>query len=422
MRGSSPLLSLLIVVACTTRASSDAPTAVDPEPASQPSVRAAFRGTIDLEAHLARPGDTVPLELGWAQQCIAETCRVEQTVGTGDDAQTVTIWSTPEATWIEAAPTRFSEEEAPTHRRLLALFDPEPGAPQQAIRYAHPRLGTTTDTASYGDYAPEGVPTRISVDFHDADVAWSGSLSLESVAVGETLEPPTPPPSAEYPEPSIAELDEGLWDVRIPAHDARSLVVEFPSFVVVLEAPWSATVGEEVVDMIQAQPPDKPIRYVLYSHHHPHYTGGLRAFMAAGASVVTATEQVDFVRDIAGLDFSLQPDRFAESGAEASVIAFDDTFTIAEDGRSLQVIDIGERSSHTAVYDVFWLPESKTLIQGDIGWFIAPDGAVQVGGRSAGLLEAIDAHALPVERLIQTWPVNSQEPTLDIEAFRAALK
>lgn len=417
MRASSPFLALALV-SC---AAPTEPGPVEPSTPEPQRLRVEYRGTVALEAHLARPGDTVPLELGWAQACAARVCAVERTTGEGDRARVVTIWSTPEAVWFEGAPARLPDQAAEHHRRLLRLFDPEVQTPRMLVRFPHPRLGTTTDRATYGDDTPDGVPAEVSIAFHDADTAWRGTLSLVAATPVSSLEPPPPPPPAEAPEPSLSDIEPGLWDVRIPAHDARSLVVEFPSFVVVLEAPWSSAVGEQVVDLVTDRT-DKPIRYVVYSHHHPHYTGGLRAFMAAGASVVAPSEHADFVRGIAQLDFSYAPDRFAAAEIEAAVIAFDDTFTIAEAGRSIQLIDIGEQSRHTTAYTLVWLADAKTLIEGDLGWFVSEDGQVVVGERSAGLLEAIDDRHLPVDRLLQTWPVNSQSPTLTMDAFRAALQ
>lgn len=411
---------LLLALLCSCRASPAKPPLVD---APAAIVRVEYRGTIDLEDHLPNPGDTVPLDLTWAQTCIENTCLVEQTIGTGEQTQDMRIWSTPKATWIDGAPTRFSTEEASTHRRLLTLFSPSKPLPSATIRFAHPRLGTVSDRAIYEDYTPQGVPRRLSIDVHEADIAWRGPLSLHAVTPQPELVAPKPPPSpAEPPAPSLTALADGLWDVRVPAHDARSLVIEFASFVAVLEAPWSSSVGEQVVDLIANKFPDKPIRYVLYSHHHPHYTGGLRAFMAAGASVVAPTAHVDFVKSIADLDFSLAPDRLASTQQDPVVIAFDDTYSIEEAGHRVQVINIGERSHHTTAYNVFWLPEAKILIQGDLGWFATQDKTVTFGARSAGLLEAIDEHALPVETLVQTWPVNRQEPTLDMGTFRSLVE
>lgn len=418
MRESTCLLALGFLAACAASTTTESPDAPD-VPASESIVRTAYRGVVDLEAHLANPGDTVPLPLGWAQTCDASgACLAEQAAGEGAEVQR--IWSTPEATWVEGEPHRLSPEEALHHRRLLALFADPQGQSETVVEFTHPRLGTTIDRAVHDAQTPEGVAAVVSIDFHDGSVAWRGSLTLEGTTEVDVLTVPEAPPEKAGLEPSISKIGDGLWDVRLPTLDARSFVVEFESFVVTVEAPWSSAAGEQAVDLIRGKFPEKPIRYALYSHHHPHASGGLRAFMAAGATVVAPTAHSEYLAEVTGRDFSLAPDRLFKMTGKPSSIAFDDTFTIAEAGQSLQVIDIGEQSRHTTHYMMFWLPESKLLIQGDLGWFVAPDGEVRVGGRSAGLLEAIDTRGLPVETLLQGWPVNSQEPSLPIDKFRAA--
>lgn len=418
MRETACLFAVSLLAACAASPSVE-PSDVAAAPTVASTVRAHYRGVVELEAHLANPGDTVPLQLGWAQTCEESgVCLVEQSTGEGAEAER--IWSTPEATWIEGQPHRLSDEEALHHRRLLTLFENPDGTREMAVEFTHSRLGTTIDRATY-ERSPEGVATAVSIDFHDGSVAWSGSLALEGATSVDPLTVPDAPPTKEGLEPSIAKIGEGLWDVRLPGLDARSFVVEFESFVVTVEAPWSSAAGEQAVDLIAGQFPDKPIRYALYSHHHPHASGGLRAFMAAGATVVAPTAHAAYLREVTGRDFSLAPDRLSKATGEPTTIAFDDTFTIAEAGKSLQVIDIGEESRHTTHYMMFWIPDAKVLIQGDLGWFVAPDGNVRVGGRSAGLLEAIDTRELPVETMLQGWPVNSQEPTLPMATFRAAL-
>ncbi|MGH1342454.1 MAG: hypothetical protein ACRBN8_12920 [Nannocystales bacterium] len=419
MREYAYLLGLSLLAAC---AASPSPKrdGVPGAPATESMLRAEYRGVVDLEAHLANPGDTVPLELGWAQTCDASgVCLVEQSAGEGAEADR--IWSTPEATWAEGESHRFSAEEANHHRRLLRLFANPDGKAETSVEFTHPRLGMTIDSAAYDEFSPEGVATAIEIDFHDGSVAWRGSLVLEGATPVESLAVPDAPPAKTGLEPSIAKLREGLWDVRLPSLDARSFVIEFESFVVTVEAPWSSAAGEQAVDLITETFPGKPIRYALYSHHHPHASGGLRAFMAAGATVVAPTAHEAYLDEVTGRDFTLEPDRLSKTNAKPSSIAFEETFTIAEAGQSLQVIDIGEQSRHTTHYMMFWLSDANVLIQGDLGWFVAPDGAVRVGSRSAGLLEAIDTRELPVETLLQGWPVNSQEPSLSMEEFRAAL-
>lgn len=399
------------------------PAPAQPVQADEPGrFRVAYAGEVDLEAHLENPGDTIPLTLEWAQTCTDDgLCLVEQTVGTGQSARTERIWSTPETTWSEGASTSYPPLEAAAHRRLLSSF----GAHENIeISYAHPRLGTVVDIVRCGALTEDGVPESITVTHHGADVAWRGALVLRTAeSVPPPVSPAAPPSSSlGAPEAMISRLREGVWQVSVPQHDARSFVLEFDTFVAVVEAPWSSEVGELILDTVAESLPDKPVRYVMYTHHHPHYTGGLRAFIAEGATVVAPHQHAEFVRSIAEYEFDIRPDRLAKSDAPLKLETFDGRFVIEEGLRRVEVFDIGEQSKHTSAYMLFHLPAERLLIEGDIGWFVAPDGAVHVGERSEGLLNAIDERELAVDTLLQTWPVVGQGPALRMEDFRAAVQ
>ncbi len=411
---------LLWGVACTPSTVSTPQLSTPSEPTSSESfVSVMYAGEVELEAHLANPGDTVPVQLQWAQTCDERgTCLVEQTTGKGDDASTVRIWSVGDAVWVEGAESRSPAHEAVAHRRLLELFGHQEDV---EIRYVHPRLGVTFDRADFGTPGPSGQPKTVRIEHYGAELAWRGNLELGSVeSLPSALQPSDAPPKAESAEPSIQALGDGLWDVKIPEHDARSFVVELDTFVVVIEAPWSREDGQRVVDLVTDTLPDKPIRYVAYSHHHPHYTGGLPAFIAAGATLVVPEPHADFVRSVARFDF--ETDAPPPSADGLALETFVGRFAIQDGERKIEIFDIGEQSRHTAAYMVFWLPETRTLIEGDLGWFVDGQGGLMTGERSAGLLQAIDDRGLDVQTLLQTWPVVSQEPSLSMEAFRTAVK
>src|SRR5678816_4820214 len=101
--------------------------------------------------------------------------------------------------------------------------------------------------------------------------------------------------------PTLTQIAPGVWSIDQDDVDSRSLVVEFADHLAVIEAAVGSANGERLVDTIQRQWPQKPIRYALFSHHHPHYTDGLRALIAAGATVVTTPGNEAYVRHIAEL-------------------------------------------------------------------------------------------------------------------------
>jgi glyoxylase-like metal-dependent hydrolase (beta-lactamase superfamily II) len=202
----------------------------------------------------------------------------------------------------------------------------------------------------------------------------------------------------------------------------RTYVVEFADHLVAIDAPLSSALGERILATIREHFPTKPIRYVLFGHFHPHYTGGLRAFMTAGARVVAPAGCARFAAEIAKRSFILEPDAWARAGREAEIDTFEGSRVFEDSTRRLEAIDIGKSSRHTEEYVVFLLTRTHTLVQDDIGWYAAKDGKATFGAGSRGLYDALAARKLEVATMWQSWPVDHPRPSISWSDFERGVK
>ena len=88
------------------------------------------------------------------------------------------------------------------------------------------------------------------------------------------------------------ELAPGVWHVAGGSH--HSVVVEFAEYLAVVEAPLDEARSQAVIAEARRLAPNKPIRYALTTHHHFDHTGGLRTYVAEGATVVTHASNVAY--------------------------------------------------------------------------------------------------------------------------------
>ena len=92
------------------------------------------------------------------------------------------------------------------------------------------------------------------------------------------------------------ELADGVW--RIAGGSHHSVAVEFQDFIAVVEAPQNEARSLAVIAEARRLIPNKPIRYVVNTHHHFDHSGGLRTYVAQSATVVTHQGNRDFYYDV----------------------------------------------------------------------------------------------------------------------------
>ncbi len=66
------------------------------------------------------------------------------------------------------------------------------------------------------------------------------------------------------------------------------MIVEFPKWLAVVEAPYTEAQTQTLLRALQQQFPGKPIQYVAVTHHHYDHLGGLRGVAATGATVLVS--------------------------------------------------------------------------------------------------------------------------------------
>ena len=92
------------------------------------------------------------------------------------------------------------------------------------------------------------------------------------------------------------ELADGVW--RIAGGSHHSVAVTFRDFVAIVEAPQNEERSLAVIAEVRRLIPNKPIRYVVNTHHHFDHAGGLRTYVAQSTTVVTHQGNRDFYDDV----------------------------------------------------------------------------------------------------------------------------
>ena len=277
-------------------------------------------------------------------------------------------------------------------------------------------LGDVTTTFTYQDYARLGrlaYPTRVQVARANGHVRDEVRLTAATVspAAPTLLTAPAgyqlQPEKTAEPEVKAVTFRPHLHFLELKHTDDRVLVVEFTHFLLVAEAPLSSANGELIISAAQRLAPGKPIRYFVAGHYHPHYLGGLRPFVARGATVLVGAGAGDYARYLAAAPRTLRPDSLQRRPRPAQVeeIPLHGRKTIADGGFEMQIFCIGAQSAHTNDYLLYYFPSEKLLFEDDLAGIPQQGPARPASARQAGLYQAIQDLHLDVETIVQSWPV-----------------
>lgn len=445
------------------------------------AVAVRFTGTVEVEAHLRRPKATATygssrvitfaapdrVRQDWTTWSLEDTTRrnVESLLLVGERVLRRDDVGEP---WIELAGRDAAEAAWPVWSSVPALTNARAASAHGRglvagvvggvrVRYQWPEtLGTVTldlntydepyslelagmdprrgvtarDAHYFGTTAFDGrpFPDSVSVISYPTGSSWRSyerrrsyevNVPLAALALPDTIQPAAVPGDT---TPVVRLLAPHVWAIDLPDADTRSLVLEFASHLVVLETSCDVPHGERLHTAIREKVSKKPVRWVSFSHYHPDYTGGLRAFLADSARVVCAASNADMVDGIAHQPWVLAPDRMWRTRPGGFTPAIDTVratrWRHADAINELVAIDIGPASQHTDSYLVFWLPRAKLLFEGDLGYAASGD-TVRASRRAAGLIGALDAAKITPLSVTQGWPVKRMPLTLPMAKLRA---
>jgi glyoxylase-like metal-dependent hydrolase (beta-lactamase superfamily II) len=158
------------------------------------------------------------------------------------------------------------------------------------------------------------------------------------------------------------KMADGVWFLGGGTHN--SVLIEFKDYVAVVEAPLNDARSQGVMDQVKMLVPNKPIKYVFNTHHHFDHSGGLRAYVAAGATIITNEGNKAFYETAWKAPRTLQPDALSQNPKAATFVTFKDKYVLSDGTRTLEIYQL-QGDNHNSLMSVGYLPKEKILIEAD---------------------------------------------------------
>jgi glyoxylase-like metal-dependent hydrolase (beta-lactamase superfamily II) len=165
---------------------------------------------------------------------------------------------------------------------------------------------------------------------------------------------------------------------------ANNLIVAMKDYLVIFDAPYGELQSRWTIDAAKAKYPGKPIKYLVLTHHHMDHTGGMRTFVAEGATIIVpAPDKAYFEQDVAA-PRTLVPDDLQKKPTAANIVEVKDQMSIKDDTDEIRIYNI--TNPHVQGMFIGHVVKGNVLYVTDL---ISPRGTIERSEQTLAVGEAV---------------------------------
>ncbi|HKD29213.1 MAG TPA: MBL fold metallo-hydrolase [Xanthobacteraceae bacterium] len=281
------------------------------------------------------------------------------------------VWATPHGV-IKAAIANAGKVDGNTvtvtveGREFKALLNAQNLVEKVSYLSTNEVVGDYAIEIAYSDYADFGgvkFPRHIvqtedghpTLDITVSDVKPNAAVTIAAPA---NVREATPQPL----RVGVEKLADGVWYFSTP--NARNWVVEFNDHIVVVEGIGSEVRSLAAIEEIKKTIPNKPIRYVINTHAHYDHAGGLRTYVAQGATIITHELNKPFFERAWARPRTIAPDSLSKAPKAATFETVSDKRVLTDGTKTIELYHM-KGTSHNAANLLVYMPAEKLLFWGD---------------------------------------------------------
>jgi glyoxylase-like metal-dependent hydrolase (beta-lactamase superfamily II) len=239
------------------------------------------------------------------------------------------------------------------------------------------RLTTTTDRVMTVDIHA----TKQTVDGPTSDLAAPPAAGAAVPVSG------TSPASV-----TVQEVAKGIWWLAGQSH--HSVVVEFADHLTLIESPQNDTRALAVIAKARELRPNKPLTTVIVTHHHFDHSGGVRAAVSEGLSVIADKRTAAFFQSAITRPHTIVPDALSKNPKPLKIETVDEELELKDATQTLELYHIAG-SPHADTLLMAYFPRERILVEADV---FTPGAAV--APYAANLMENIARRKLRIDTIV----------------------
>ncbi len=267
---------------------------------------------------------------------------------------------------------------APDGDMYTLWVDNETNYPSRIVSTGyHPTLGDVTFTTTFDDYRETGgfggfqarltLPRTISArtdDWPTWDLLVTSDVDQD---IGDLSAPANVLAAAAtefQANVQVEEVADGVWCLAGQSH--HSVLVEFDEFLALIEAPQHDARTLAVIEAARELAPNKPLRYLVNTHHHFDHSGGIRAAVSEGLTIITHESNRSFYEELVARPHTRQPDALARRPQELTLelVTGYEEYDLSDGRRTMRIKPIFQ-DEHSAGHLMVYLPRERILVEAD---------------------------------------------------------
>ncbi len=267
-----------------------------------------------------------------------------------------------------------------------------------------------TTFSDYKDFSGVKFPTHIVQKQGGYPVLDLMVTDVKPNAPATIQNPPAPP--AAVPPVISEKLGDGVYLIL---GGYAALAVDFKDYIVVVEGPQNDQRAEAIITEAKRLIPNKPIKYVVNTHSHFDHAGGLRAFVAEGATVITHQINKPYFEKVWANPHVLSPDKLAQNPKKPSFKTMTEKMVLTDGSHVIELHHMQNFGHHDGMILVY-LPKEKILLEADA--FNPPAQPLTktpatLSPYNQSLLANIERLKLDVQRIIPVhYPADNRKTTM----------
>ncbi len=274
---------------------------------------------------------------------------------------------------FNGSPHEVISFQSPDGARLSLYIDAETHLIAKQESLGHDALVgdaiTETIFSAYRTFGKFKVPTEAAGKISDvltykidySDISFDRNLADGEFRLDFDLKTPTPEALTESP---VNKLGDNIYTVNASGY--RVLFAGFKDFIFVMEAPVGDAAAREAIARIKETIPGKPIKYLAVTHFHSDHSGGVRTFIAEGATLITTKGNRGYFEQMTKSRFTIAPDLLSANPQPLKIELLEDEKRIFTDGATTVEIHNTGANPHAEDMLIAYLPKEKILYGADI--------------------------------------------------------